>query len=104
MTDLDEMKRMAAFPPISIGPETILALIERLEKAERDAGRYARIGNDCRRALEKADARISELEDLIRVLLDRDPYEKITDPDAGQWNLIDEWRHRASRALGGDHE
>ena len=51
---------------------------------------------------------VEECKMLLRVMIERDPHETITDPDAGQWQMIDEWRHRARKALaalgeGGAH-
>ena len=42
---------------------------------------------------------LEECKGLLRVMIERDPHETITDSDAGQWKMIDEWRHRARKAL-----
>lgn len=42
---------------------------------------------------------LEECKGLLRVMIERDPHETITDPDAGQWKMIDEWRHRARKSL-----
>ena len=42
---------------------------------------------------------LEECKGLLRVMIERDPHATITDSDAGQWKMIDEWRHRARKAL-----